>query len=54
MDNDIVYVLDDTFQISDEIEKMSDEERRRQIRKWEEEGRREREKITNRKTLLNN
>lgn len=52
MDNDIVYVVDDTFRISEEIERMSDEERRQQIKIWEEEGRQEREKITKRKTLL--
>lgn len=46
------YVLDDTFEIPEEIEKMSDEERYRQMKIWEEEGRQEREKITHRKTLL--
>ncbi len=47
----IPYVVDDTFQISEEIENMSDEERRQQIKIWEEEGRREKEKIKERKLL---
>ena len=35
------YVLDDTFTISEEIKKMSDEERQQLARKLEEEGRKE-------------
>lgn len=35
------YVLDDTFTISDEIKKMSNEERQQLARKLEEEGKRE-------------
>jgi len=45
------YVEDDTFQISEEIKNMSDEERRQQIKIWEEEGRREKKKIKERKLL---
>ncbi len=47
-----VYVLDDTFQISKEVQNMSEEEMHKQARILEEEGRREREKIKTRKTLL--
>lgn len=39
------YVVDDTFTISEEIKRMSDEERHKLARKLEEEGRREKEKI---------
>lgn len=49
------YVLDDTFTISEEIKKMSDEERQQLARKLEEEERKEKEKIMasgNRITLL--
>ncbi|MDE7432342.1 MAG: hypothetical protein K2N34_10585 [Lachnospiraceae bacterium] len=46
------YVIDDSFEISEEVKNMSEEEMERQKRIMEEEGRREREKITNRKTLL--
>ena len=51
----VVYVLDDHFEIPDEIKKMSDEERHQLARKLEEEGRREKEKIMasgKRKTLI--
>ena len=44
------YVLDDTFQISEEIQNMSEEEMKEQVRIWEEEARRE--KIKERKTLI--
>ena len=50
----VVYVLDDTFEIPEEIKKMSDEERHQLTKKLEEEGRQEKEKILargNRKTL---
>jgi len=43
------YVLDDIFTISDEIKKMSNEERQQLARKLEEEGRKEKEKIMQRK-----
>lgn len=43
------YVLDDTFTISEEIKKMSDEERQQLARKLEEEGRKEKENIMQRK-----
>lgn len=43
------YVLDDTFIISDEIKKMSGEESQQLARKLEEEGRKEKEKIMQRK-----
>jgi hypothetical protein len=49
------YVLDDTFTISEEIKKMSDEERHQLAKRLEEEGKKEKEKIMasgNRKTLL--
>lgn len=51
----IVYVLDDHFEIPEEIKKMSDEERHQLARKLEEEGRKEKEKIMasgNRKNLV--
>ncbi len=35
------YILDDTFTISDEIKKMSNEERQQLVGKLEEEGKRE-------------
>lgn len=47
-----VYVLDDTFQISEEVQHMSVEEMHRQAKILEEEGRRKRKKIKKRKTLL--
>lgn len=47
-----LYVLDDSFEISEEVKNMSEEEMNRQIKIMEEEGRREREKITKRKSLL--
>ena len=47
-----VYILDDTFQISEEIQNMSEEEMKKQAKILEEEGRRERKKIKKRKTLL--
>ena len=47
-----VYVLDDTFQISEEVQNTSEEEMHKQAKILEEEGRREREKIKKRKTLL--
>ncbi len=43
------YVLDDTFTLSDEIKKMSGKERQQLARKLEEEGRKEKEKIMQRK-----
>lgn len=46
------YVLDDTFEISEEIMNMSDEEMERQIKILEEQGRREREEIANSRGLL--
>lgn len=48
----IFYILDDSFKVSEVIEKMSDEEREKQAKIWEEEGRREKEKIQKRKKLL--
>lgn len=52
---DVVYILDDHFEIPDEIKKMSDEERHQLAKRLEEEGKKEKEKIMangNRKTLL--
>lgn len=49
---DTVYVLDDTFQISEEVQNMSEEEMHKQARILEEEGRREMAKIKERKTLI--
>lgn len=46
------YILDDTFQISEEVQNMSEEEMHKQAKILEEEGRRERKKIKKRKTLL--
>lgn len=40
-----VYILDDTFQISEEVQHMSVEEMHRQAKIVEEEGRRERKKL---------
>lgn len=45
----IFYVLDDSFKVSEVIERMSDEEREKQAKIWEKEGRREKEKIQKRK-----
>lgn len=39
------------FRFPEEIKNMSDEERRQQVKIWEEEGRREKEKIKESKTL---
>lgn len=47
-----VYILDDTFHISEEVQNMSEEEMHKQAKILEEEGRRERTKIKERKTLL--
>lgn len=47
-----LYIVYDKFEVSDEIKNMSHEEMERQIKILEEEGRREREKIKERKTLL--
>lgn len=52
MKNEIVYVVDDSFRISEEVVNMSKEEMERQIRIMEEAGRRERDKIKERKSLL--
>ncbi len=43
--DDIVYVLKDRFEMSDEVKNMSEEELDRQIAILEEAGRREKEKI---------
>lgn len=48
------YVIDDSFKVSEEVKNMSEEERHRLASILEEDGRREREKIKNRKTLLIN
>lgn len=52
MKNKIVYVVDDSFRISEEVENMSEEEMERQIKIMEEAGRKERDKIKERKSLL--
>lgn len=43
--DDIVYVVNDHFEISEEVRNMSEEEMDRQIAILEAEGRREKEKI---------
>ena len=43
--DDIVYVVNDHFEISEEVRNMSEEEMDRQIAILEEAGRREKEKI---------
>ena len=49
----VVYFVDDSFEISEEVEKMTPEERRKEAARLEEEARRERAKIDpqKRKTL---
>lgn len=47
-----LYIVYDKFEISEEVENMSEEERERRIKILEEQGRREREKIKERKKLL--
>lgn len=49
----VVYFVDDSFEISEEVEKMTPEERRKEAARLEEEARRERAKIDSqkRKTL---
>lgn len=42
---DKIYIIDDTFKISEEVQNMSEEEMDRQIAILEAEGRREKEKI---------
>lgn len=42
---DKIYIIDDTFKISEEVQNMSEEEMERQIAILETEGRREKEKI---------
>ena len=42
---DKIYIIDDTFKISEEVQNMSEEEMERQIAILEAEGRREKEKI---------
>ena len=52
---DKIYIIDDTFKISEEVQNMSEEEMDRQIAILEAEGRREKERIEARekeKTLL--
>lgn len=49
---DAIYVVDDSFKISEAIDGMSDEEREQQAKIWEEEGRKEKEKIRKRKKLV--
>lgn len=49
---DVVYIVDDSFEISEEVKNMSEEEMDRQIKIMEEQGRKEREKIKERKHLL--
>ena len=49
---DTTYVLDDSFKISETIERMSDEEMEQQAKIWEEEGRRGKEQIKKRKKLI--
>jgi len=45
---DKIYIIDDTFKISEEVQNMSEEEMDRQIAILEAEGRREKEKIETR------
>ena len=47
-----LYIVYDKFEISEEVENMSEEEIERRIKILEEQGRREREKIKERKKLL--
>ena len=47
-----LLIIDDVVEVSERIQNMSHEERLRRIKILEEEGRKEREKITNRRTLL--
>lgn len=42
---DKIYIIDDTFKISEEVQNMSEEEMDRQIAILEAEGRREKERI---------
>ena len=52
---DKIYIIDDTFKISEEVQNMSEEEMDRQIAILEAEGRKEKERIEARereKTLL--
>lgn len=49
---DVEYLLDDSFEISEKVRNMSDEEMDRQIAILEAKGREERKKIKKRKTLL--
>lgn len=44
MDKKYVYVLDDNFEISEEVKNMSEEELERKIKILEEQGKKEREK----------
>lgn len=49
-----LYILDDSFQISEKVEKMSDEEMDRQIVILKKEGRKETENLPDTKPLLAN
>lgn len=47
-----VYIIDDIIETPDEIKNMSDEEMDMEIKRLEEEGRIERDKIRERKKIL--
>lgn len=47
-----IYIIDDTFEISEEIENMSEEERQRRILLLEEQGREEGKDLPDPKPLL--
>lgn len=47
-----IYIIDDTFEISEEIENMSEEEMNRRILLLEEQGREEGKDLPNPKPLL--
>ncbi len=47
-----ILIIDDLVEVSEEIKNLSYEERERQIKILEEQGRKEREKIKERKKLL--
>lgn len=48
-----VYILDDTFKISDEVKNMPKEERERQIKILEEAGQKKGESVPDSRPLLN-
>ncbi len=50
MGKDVEYIIDDRCIIPDEIKQMTSEERQREIRRLEEEGRKERDRLRRERT----